>query len=98
MKNIFAPALLALALASPAMAADDFPTTSDGGGQHPLTAAEIAAQRAASTAHRRATYNRIAADGGCNAPTLPVEFYAHCWRAQGGTSANPNGGPVGEGK
>jgi hypothetical protein len=43
-----------------------------------LTADELKAQQAANTAHRRALYNSLVNDGGCNAPFLPVEYSIPC--------------------
>ncbi len=54
---------------------------------------ELSRQAVRNTAHRRRTYDAVAAAGGCNAASVPVEYAAYCWRQAG--DANPTGGPLG---
>jgi hypothetical protein len=44
--------------------------------------------------HAHRTYERVLADGGCNADFIPTEIAAYCWNNAITRDANPNG-PVG---
>lgn len=57
-----------------------------------LTADELKAQQAANTAHRRALYNSLVNNGGCNAPFLPVEYSIPCSYNSFGKQTEGGGG------
>jgi hypothetical protein len=80
--------LIALSLASPVLASDLVPIYQI---SHIYTADEplsLAEQAAASAAHARRTYERIIADGGCEADVNTFEYASFC-------GARPFGYPMG---
>jgi hypothetical protein len=44
--------------------------------------------------HSRRTYERVSAEGGCNADNLPTEIASYCWNHAIVRDPNPNG-PLG---
>jgi len=75
-----AVALITLGLAAPAMAGD-MTVVQDGHVYTSTTAAaplDLASQIKGSTAHERRTYDRVIAEGGCNADFIPVEYAIYC--------------------
>src|SRR5688500_16881799 len=60
-----------------------------------LTADELKAKQTANTAHRRALYNPLVNDGGCDAPSLPVEYSIPCSYKSFGKQTEGGGGSDG---